>query len=66
MTSYKIHPRTNKIVNASKVYKTNKKALGGRPELQIIGPLQLAIHVVQNRHAGEQKSHWDKTNKRHT
>ena len=22
-----------------------------------IGPLQLAIHVVQNRHAGEQKSH---------
>ena len=29
----------------------------------IIGPLQLAIHVVQNRRAGEQKSHWDKTNK---
>ena len=28
-----------------------------------IGPLQLAIHVVQNRLAGEQKSHWDKTNK---
>ena len=28
----------------------------------MIGPLQLAIHVVQNRHAGE---HWDKTNKRH-
>ena len=28
-----------------------------------IGPLQLTIHVVQNRHAGEQKSHWDKTNK---
>ena len=27
-----------------------------------IGPLQLAIHVVQNRRAGEQKSHWDKTN----
>ena len=23
--------------------------------------LQLAIHVVQNRHAGEQKLHWDKT-----
>ena len=32
----------------------------------VIGPLQLAIHVVQNRHAGEQKSRWDKTNKRHT
>ena len=31
-----------------------------------IGPLQLAIHVAQNRHAEEQKSHWDKTNKRHT
>ena len=28
-----------------------------------IGPLQLAIHVVQNRRAGEKKSHWDKTNK---
>ena len=27
-----------------------------------IGPLQLVIHVVQNRRAGEQKSHWD-TNK---
>ena len=25
--------------------------------------MQLAIHVVQNRHAREQKSHWDKTNK---
>jgi len=23
--------------------------------------LQLAIHVVQSRHAGEQKLHWDKT-----
>ena len=28
-----------------------------------IGPLQLTIHVVQNRRAGEKKSHWDKTNK---
>ena len=28
-----------------------------------ICPLQLAIHVVQNRRAGEKKSHWDKTNK---
>ena len=27
-----------------------------------IGPLQLAILVVQNRRAGTQKSHWDKTN----
>ena len=29
--------------------------------LDKIGPLQLAIHVLQNRHAGEQTSHWDKT-----
>ena len=30
-----------------------------------IGPLQVAIHVAQNPpRAGEQKSHWDKTNKR--
>ena len=28
-----------------------------------IGPLQLSIHVVQSGRAGEQKSHWDKTNK---
>ena len=32
----------------------------------ILGPLQLAIHVVQNRRAGEKKSHWDKTNKSET
>ena len=37
-----------------------------RPCEVLIGPLQLAIHVVQNRHAGEEKSHWDKTKKRHT
>ena len=29
----------------------------------LIGPFQLAIHMVQNRHAGEQNSHWDKTDK---
>ena len=34
-----------------------------RPLATVIRPLQLAIHVVQNRRAGEQKSHWDKTNK---
>ena len=27
------------------------------------GPLQLAIQVVPNRHAGEKKSYWDKINK---
>ena len=27
-----------------------------------VGPFQLAIHVIQNRRAGEQKLHWDKTN----
>ena len=31
-----------------------------------LGPLQLTIHVVQNRHAGTQESHWGKTNQRHT
>ena len=25
--------------------------------------MQLAIHVVQNRHAGDQKAHWDKQTK---
>ena len=30
---------------------------------QAIGSLQVAIQVVQNRRVGEQKSHWDKTNK---
>ena len=29
----------------------------------MIGPLHLAIHVVQNQHIGKQKSHWDKKNK---
>ena len=29
----------------------------------LIGPLQVAIHVVQNRRTGEQKSHCDKRNK---
>ena len=32
-------------------------------DLFTIGPLELTVHVVQNRQAGEQKSHWDKTNK---
>ena len=31
-----------------------------------ISPLQVSIHVVQNRHVGTQKSHWGKTNKGHT
>ena len=37
--------------------------LGDKWYKQLIGPLQLAIHVVHNHHAGEQKSHWEKTNK---
>ena len=28
-----------------------------------IGPLQLSIHAVQNRHVGTQKLHWDKKHK---
>ena len=31
----------------------------------IFGPRQLAIHVEQNGRAGEQKSNWDKRNKKH-
>ena len=33
------------------------------PHIYLVGALKLTIHVVQNRPAGEQKSHWDKTNK---
>ena len=33
------------------------------PTQSIIGPLQVSIHVVQNRHFGTQTSHCDKTNK---
>ena len=40
--------------------------LNGEKDDSGIGPLQVAIHVVQNHRTGEQKSHWDKTNKRHT
>ena len=40
-----------------------QKTNGTNRQLRRIGPLQLATHVVQNRRAGEQKSHWDKTNK---
>ena len=46
--------------------KTNIKAIGkfkGEALSIPIGPLQLAIVMVQNRHAGTPKSHWDKTNK---
>ena len=28
-----------------------------------IGPLQLVIYIIQNRHARERETHWDKTNK---
>ena len=28
-----------------------------------IGPLQLVIHIIQNRHARERETLWDKTNK---
>ena len=31
--------------------------------VSVIGPLQVSIDVVQNRHIGTQTSHWDKTNK---
>lgn len=28
-----------------------------------IDPLQLVIHMIQNRHARERETHWNKTNK---
>ena len=31
--------------------------------VSLIGPLQPVINVIQNRHAGERKKHWGKTNK---
>ena len=31
------------------------------PHIRSISPLQVTIHVVPNRYAGEQKPHWDKT-----
>ena len=31
--------------------------------VSVIGPLQVSIHVVQNRHIRTQTSHWNKTNK---
>ena len=45
--------------NTSKNFKLNLV-------LVLVLKLQLAIHRVQNRHAGEQNLHWDKTNKGHT
>ena len=33
------------------------------PKLCRIGPLQVASHVVQKHVAGEQETHWDKSNK---
>ena len=45
-----------------KNYSTGKKKWI-ESEIETIFPLQLVIHVVQNRQAGEQKPHWDKTNK---
>ena len=35
--------------------------LGDKWYKQLIGPLQLVIYAVQNYHAEEQKSHWEKT-----
>ena len=34
--------------------------------LATMGPLQVVSHVVQNHLAGEQETHWDKTNKEHS
>ena len=42
---------------------TNLNLRVSQYDLFTIVPLELTDHVVQNRQAGEQKSHWDKTNK---
>ena len=55
LSGFELYSRWVPLLRERKENKTHK-----------IGTLQLAIHVVQNRHAREQKSHWDKTNKRHT
>ena len=47
----------------SKRYLYTSMAFPISTETKEQGPLQLAIYVVQNCHAGEQKSHWDKTNR---
>ena len=56
-----LESRNGLILSLAQAFQRGKKII-----LSTIGPLQPAIHVVQSRHAGEQKSHWDKTNKRHT
>lgn len=33
---------------------------------QEVGPLQLVIHMVQNRHVGQQGTRWEKTNRKLT
>ena len=62
------HPAAKKsifclFVCFSKRYLYTSMAFPISTETKEQGPFQLAIYVVQNRHAGEQKSHWDKTNR---
>ena len=55
------NPRPGRYLMHAHIYITRAKAATDSCFV-LIGLLQLAIHVVQNRRAGEQKSHWDKTN----
>ena len=65
--NYAISVKHRKICTLCLARKTDIKpeAKHARETLSLlpIGPLQPAILVVQNRHAGTQKSHWDRTNK---
>lgn len=56
-TSYK------EVFLSRNVMHNSEGKLPGEHHVSWIGPLQLAIHVVQNRHAGEQKTHWGKQTK---
>ena len=63
------HKHRNKIFCHPPLYKRKLDQVNFRKglwdcywRLREKGPLQQAIYVVQNLHAGEQKSHWDKTN----
>ena len=58
--THEIVLHTEELSSRSKIPRVYRPLL-----MSAIGNLQLAIRVVQNRRAGKQKSHWDKTNKRH-
>ena len=52
--------RKKKKTNIKKGSRFSYNLTSQGKQVPLIGPLQLGIHVIQNRHGGEQ---WDKTNK---